>query len=190
MRIIAATAIALTLGVSAGSGPYTPDRSEVLQAFQKRVEAYVVLRDRLAQPLPPLTATADSLSMVLAKRYLASAIRSARALRPGNVFDPPVGAAFRQLISETLESPDFERFLSKLDDRRRASRGIHPLVNEPYPASVTEDVPLVLRLVLPPLPVGLEYRVAGYDLVLLDLYAEVVVDFMPDAFVLPIAEDE
>ena len=35
---------------------------------------------------------------------------------------------------------------------------------------------------MPAIPAELDYRIAGHDLVLWDLYAGIVVDFMPNAF--------
>jgi hypothetical protein len=42
-------------------------------------------------------------------------------------------------------------------------------------------IPSTVRLGLPPIPAELDYRIAGHDLVLWDIYAGIVVDFVPDA---------
>jgi hypothetical protein len=42
-------------------------------------------------------------------------------------------------------------------------------------------IPSDVRLGLPPLPAELDYRIAGHDLVLWDIYAGIVVDFVPNA---------
>jgi hypothetical protein len=44
-----------------------------------------------------------------------------------------------------------------------------------------------VRLCLPRLPAELDYRLAGHDLVLWDIYAGIVVDFVPDIVTSPTA---
>jgi hypothetical protein len=56
------------------------------------------------------------------------------------------------------------------------------VVNHPYPAmKPVETTPPSLLLNLPKLPAELEYRVVGHDLVLHDVEADLVVDFVPRA---------
>src|SRR5688572_30182680 len=67
------------------------DHGSAARIFTERVEQYGWLRRRLEEPLPPFDARRDSWSLLLTRRYLASAIRTARAdAQPGNVFAPPV----------------------------------------------------------------------------------------------------
>lgn len=191
--VAAVVVVALLLPVRAETRQESSDSTvsdSALQAFYERIGSYVTVRDRLAEPLPPMTAATGSWSMMLAKRYLASAIRAARPAARGNVFNATVTSFFRHTISETLQSLDFTEFVSELIARSGAGRGIHPVVNEPYYGDVAERAPHVLARVLPNLPAGLEYRIAGYDLLLLDVYAEIVVDYVPDAFALDALEDE
>jgi hypothetical protein len=58
---------------------------------------------------------------------------------------------------------------------------MHPTVNETYSMLPLYRVPQDVRLGLPPIPAELDYRIAGHDLVLWDIYAGIVVDFVPDA---------
>ena len=60
-------------------------------------------------------------------------------------------------------------------------RGMHPTVNEPYLLLRVHRLPPDVRLGLSAIPVELDYRIAGHDLVLWDIYAGIVVDFVPDA---------
>lgn len=48
------------------------------RAFAERVERYAMLRARLEEPLPAFDARRDPWSLLLTRRYLASAIRAAR----------------------------------------------------------------------------------------------------------------
>jgi hypothetical protein len=65
--------------------------------------------------------------------------------------------------------------------------GLHPTVNETYTMLPLYRIPADVRLGLPKLPGELDYRLAGHDLVLWDIYAGIVVDFVPDVVTSPVA---
>lgn len=50
------------------------------------------------------------------------------------------------------------------------------------PGGATHEVPAILLQRLPPLPEDVEYRILDHDLVLWDIHADLVVDFVPFAF--------
>ena len=61
-------------------------------------------------------------------------------------------------------------------------RGRPLRVNESYPAGAPlPTVPPSLLLNLPPLPPEVEYRIVGTDLILHDVEANLIVDWIPDA---------
>jgi hypothetical protein len=64
-------------------------------------------------------------------------------------------------------------------------RGLHPTVNETYTMAPLYRLPADVRLGLPTLPAELDYRLAAHDLVLWDIYAGIVVDFVPDVVTSP-----
>jgi hypothetical protein len=66
---------------------------------------------------------------------------------------------------------------------------MHPTVNETYTMTPLYRVPQEVRLGLPTIPPELDYRIAGHDLVLWDLYAGIVVDFVPNALTSHIATE-
>jgi hypothetical protein len=66
---------------------------------------------------------------------------------------------------------------------------MHPTVNEPYTMMSLYRVPQEVRLGLPPIPAELDYRIAAHDLVLWDIYAGIVVDFVPDALTSHVATE-
>jgi hypothetical protein len=51
-------------------------------------------------------------------------------------------------------------------------------------------MPPDVRLGLPSLPAELDYRIAAHDLLLWDIYAGIVVDFVPNAFVTRVVTEE
>jgi hypothetical protein len=184
MRAIIAIAIVLSadVGILSAQERASSNRSAVVEAFHRRVDAYVSLHRRLEEPLPPMTREAGSWLMLLAKRYLASAIRTARArAQQGDIFSLEAAALFRELIAEALEGRDPDAFLREFYEPHPVTRVFHPAVNEPY-TGMTHEVPPVILEHLPPLPEHVEYRIGGDDLLLWDADADIMVDFVPDAF--------
>jgi hypothetical protein len=185
MAIIAASALAL---VSAATGyattrmqatPFDPDAA--LRVFNERVESYAALHRRLAPP-PTTASPKDPLAKLLTREYLASAIRNARrGADQGDIFTPDVATAFRWRLADSIGEMDGEMFLLQLNNGVPIARGLHPTVNETYTMSTLFRIPSDVRLGLPPLPAELDYRIAGHDLVLWDIYAGIVVDFVPNA---------
>lgn len=177
-NIVLGSAFCAGLIVSAPVWPQAGDESAALRAFAERVDRYAHLRARLAEPLAPSSPRRSSWSMLLTRRYLASAIRSSRRTAvAGEVFTPAAAGVFRRRIAEAIYDVDVEG----LDDRDREA-AVDVVVNEPLPAWALDAVPGPIADRLPPLPAGLAYRLANGALVLWDLDAEIVVDVLPDVF--------
>jgi hypothetical protein len=163
------------------------DADAALQVFHERVESYAALHRRLAPP-PPAMASTDPLSKLLTGHYLASAVRSVRRYaQQGEIFSPEIATLFRWMLADSIGELDGERFLTTLNGGVAVPRGLHPTVNEPYTMLPLYRVPADVRLCLPRLPAELDYRLAGHDLVLWDIYAGIVVDFVPDIVTSPTA---
>jgi len=194
-RIIAGSALAvavLTAGVAtrapAQSAVFDPDAT--LRTFHERVESYVALHRRLAPPPADITGAAP-LAKLLTRQYLASAIRSERRYaNPGDVFTPAVATVFRSLLADSIGERDGEMFLAAISGGEVIPYGIHPTIDEPYSMTRVFRMPSDVRLGLPSLPVELDYRITAHDLLLWDIYAGIVVDFVPDAFRSPVVTEE
>lgn len=185
MTITAAGALALIMAASGYATTRiqaTPfDADAAMRLFHEKVEQYAALHRRLAPP--PATESARSpLAKLLTREYLASAIRNARnGANQGDIFTPDIATAFRWRLSDSIGEIDGEMFLLELNNGVPIARGLHPTVNETYTMSTLFRIPPEVRLGLPPLPAELDYRIAGHDLVLWDIYAGIVVDFVPNA---------
>jgi hypothetical protein len=165
------------------------DGNAALRLFQERVDSYVALHRRLAPP-PPAMTTADPISKLLTRNYLAAAIRGARQYaQQGEVFSPEIATLFRWMLADAIGERDGESFLTDLNAGEPVPRGMHPTVNEPYTMTPLYRVAQEVRVGLPSIPAELDYRIAGHDLVLWDVYAGVVVDFVPDAFASRVATE-
>jgi hypothetical protein len=119
--------------------------------------------------------------LLLARRYLASAIRTARSYaHQGDIFTPPVAVMFRDVIAQAIYDVDIEGLVD--EDLEAAGFLVDLVVNEPVPAWALQDVPDALRGRLPALPDAIEYRVVDGNLILWDTHAEIVIDALPNAF--------
>jgi hypothetical protein len=173
-------AVALTLAPPARAQYAVFDADAALQLFHERVESYAALHRRLAPP-PPAMAKTDPLSKLLTGQYLASAVRSARrTAQQGEIFAPEIATLFRWMLADSIGELDGETFLTALNGGVPVPRGLHPTVNETYTMAPLYRLPPAVRLGLPKLPAELDYRIAGRDLLLWDIYAGIVVDFVPD----------
>jgi len=155
------------------------DADVALSVFHEQVESYAALHRRLA---PPAMTSTDPLSKLLTGNYLAAAVRGARRYaQQGEIFTPEIATLFRWMLADSIGEHDGESFVTALNGNEPVPPGMHPDVNEPYLMMPLFRVPQGVRLGLPPLPAELDYRIAGHDLVLWDIYAGIVVDFVPDA---------
>jgi len=185
---VATLAAAGVTEAGAQSAVFDPDAA--LAVFHERVDSYVALHRRLAPP-PAAADSTDALSRLLTRQYLASAIRSSRRTsQQGDIFTPDVAAVFRQLLADSIGERDGETFLAELSGSEVVPHGMHPTVNEPYSMTRVFRMPPDVSLGLPRLPAELDYRIAAHDLLLWDIYAGVVVDFVPNAFVTHVVTEE
>jgi hypothetical protein len=170
------------LGVALGAAvslQTAGDHGAAVQIFARRVEQYAWLRARFEQPLPSFDADRRPWSLLLLRRYLASAIRTsrARATQEG-IFAPPVDGFFRETIGDAIHDIDIEGLI---DDGTEDP--IDVMVNEPLPEWALHPVPTALLERLPAVPGAISYKMAAGALVLWDDHAEIVIDALPDAFV-------
>ena len=165
------------------------DADAALRVFHERVESYAALHRRLAPPPAAITST-DLIGKLLTRNYLAAAVRGARrSAQQGEIFTPEVATLFRWTLADSIGERDGETFLAELNGGEPMPRGMHPTVNEPYTMTPLYRVPQDVRLGLPPIPAELDYRIAAHDLVLWDIYAGIVVDFVPDALTSHVATE-
>lgn len=179
---IAFAAVSLLGAMGTGAAPAPAGASgDALRTFNERVESYAALHRRLADPLPRLDPNRDPWSHFLRRRYLASAIRSARAsATQGDIFSPVVAVLFRDLIANAFVGRDAGAMFQVWSEEFWAVDD--PAVHEPFPEGVSHAVPAVLLHHLPALPDEMEYRIVNGSLILLDVDADIVIDVLPDAF--------
>ena len=180
---MSAVLVVLTLVLS-GDVMSQPPADPLRHAFLQRINDYAALHRRLEGPLPPEVITADPEALLASRRALAEAIREARPdAVQGDIFSPAIAQYFRLAIADALWDGGID------DMRAIAMAEIHETgpavvarVNGDYPAGgPLSSVPNCLLVALPPLPRELQYRFVGTDLILWDVHAGLIVDFVPRA---------
>lgn len=165
--------------VAADAGP----DAAVLREFKARIDKYMQLRSEAVDGVAPPVQTTDPSQIRAREVALAAHIR---ALRPdakhGDIFTPEVRVYLRQLLRPELKGQQGRDIRSTLQDDAPAPDAVPLEVNAKYPAGTPlPTTPATLLAVLPPLPRGLEYRIIGKDLLLIDQPADVILDYVRNA---------
>jgi hypothetical protein len=117
---------------------------------------------------------------LVSEHALAMRIRFARHdARPGDLFTLPIATALRRAMDPELRGLAAIRARESIRDD--APVVFVFVVNGDYPAGASRStMPGNVLKILPPLPMGLEYRIVDTHLVLMDLDANIVVDYVLD----------
>ena len=161
--------------------PVDPTK-QVFEDFAKRVDNYMKLRKPLADSVGELDPTKSQAEITARGVGLAKALIAARAqAKPGDIFTPEVATILATLIKQEY-SRRSEPVQETREDQQDELPDFVPQVNQLYPTTYPlATFPATLLPLLPPLPEQLEYRVVQHYLVLRDVEANVIVDFMPNA---------
>jgi len=162
------------------STPVNPS-SAAIGEFKGRTNDYLKIHKQVAAKLKPLKTTPAAKEIVDYQQQLARGIVAARqAARPGNIFTDPIIAEFRRLIGIAMSGPNGKNVRASL--ARSEPVTIEVTVNGQYPPGIPlQSSPPTMLLNLPRLPAELDYRIVGNALVLRDVKANLIVDFMPNA---------
>ena len=179
MAILAAcSAMAQTAGT-----PVPANRgAEIIQDFDQRIGDYVKLHKTVQSEVHRLKPTKSPEAIEQYEHRMARGIRAARrGSGQGDIFTPEITAEFRRLIELTMHGPQAGAIRESLRHAEPlASRALR--VNSAYPAATPlQSSPPSLLMNLPPLPAELEYRVVGHSLILRDIEANLIVDFIVNA---------
>jgi hypothetical protein len=147
--------------------------------FSEAVQRYLAVRAAADQKVPALEETDDPAIISAREQALGVAIAGARAnAKQGDIFVAAAVPEFTRLVRD-----DFARRtpVDRVAVLEEVPRQTPSAVNEPYPTEMPlATVPPRLLLKLPTLPPELEYRFLGRDLILRDIRANLIVDFIPD----------
>jgi hypothetical protein len=152
--------------------------------FEARVKKYADLHKDLAKGnAAPPKETPNPAQITAAKTALAAKIQNARAnAKHGDIFTPQIRPVFRRLLTPELKGEDGRDAKEVLKDDAPAPGTVPFKVNAKYPENQPQPtVPANLLLTLPTLPAPLEYRIVGQHLLLLDVEADLIVDYILNA---------
>ena len=153
-----------------------------VKAFRDRADEYLAQHRHIASQLPPLKNTDDAGELTAREDALGQRIAAARAgIRPGEFIGRDLEPHVREAVKKDWENRPADAREAVGDDLPPASVA---KINRPYPSEQPlATFPASLLAALPPLPEGLEYRLAGRHLIVRDVKANLVVDVL--ANVLP-----
>ena len=97
----------------------------------------------------------------------------------GDFFTPPIAKEFRRLIGIAFQDRRERRIMKSLAHAEPVEGQLK--VNASYPPVPLQSMPPTLLANLPELPSSLDYRIVGHALVLRDVQANLVLDFIPKA---------
>jgi hypothetical protein len=176
----AATRGTITTGATA-SGVNV--QAAVLEDFQRRVGSYLELHKKAERDGGKPKQTESPTVINDQQELLASRIAALRAgAKHGDVFTPEIRDSFRRLLAPELKGEEGRDTKEVLKDDAPPSGSVPLQVNAKYPDGLPRPtLPANLLLNLPSLPKGLEYRIVGKHLVLLDIDANLIVDYIANA---------
>lgn len=159
-----------------------PSSDEVaLAKFRESVDAYLGLRKRISEELPPLKVTPRAAEINAASDALARAVQRGRGnARQGSFFDSSIAVVIRRQLELALRSTDRASVLALINEEPSTLK--RPTIHMRFPAgAILATSPAVLLQALPPLPKELEYRFIGRILVLRDVEAALILDYLSPA---------
>ena len=149
--------------------------------FDKRLKAYINLRNRVKDKLPKLSKDSTPEQIESYRKSFAEQLRSARSgARSGDLFRAGVAAYIRKTLRTEFQGKDRAELREIVFDEETA--GVPMRVNHPYPEKKEfTEMPATLLAKLPTLPKELRYRFVGRNLLLVDRDNILIVDYMVDA---------
>jgi hypothetical protein len=200
MRVLVAAAAAIVIACAHGesAGPTTtgdpavqrpqaeaspaPTDAQAAAEFNERVKTYSELHKRLEGTLPRLPKEADPTAIDSHQRSLEKLLRTERRnAKHGDILTAGTRRYFRQVLSRVLGGKDGAALKATIMDENPGKIAL--VVNSRYPDDVPlSTVPPQVLAALPKLPEELEYRFIGNRLILLDVHAHTIADYMDNAF--------
>ena len=164
-------------------GPLTPADAQALATMIDRLRQYLDLRTKIERSLPKLPKEATPRQIDKNQRAMEKLVREARATaKPGDIFTPEARPVIKRLLASVFGGPDGKQLkASIMDENQAAPSAVKLAVNGRYPDNVPlATVPPQVLQTLPKLSEDLEYRFIGDSLILLDVRAHVIADFIED----------
>jgi hypothetical protein len=149
-----------------------------LAEFGAAVERYVALQRKLTKEVGDLVPQSTAQQITATSDRLAAAIRRARPnARQGDFFNASATKTLKSQIAAAIQAADLGAFLANIDDEPGPMQ--QPRVHLRWPAAAPlATMPPSLLHALPVLPHEMEYRIIGEYLVLRDVKAGLILDYI------------
>ena len=156
--------------------------AKAIAEFQEKVEEYAKIQRKLESTLPALPKEATPERIDAHQRELGRLIQQARKnQKAGDIFDSDVRPVIRRLLYGLFTGPDGKKLRESIADENPGET-VKLAVNGRYPDTIPlSTVPPQIIKALPPLPEELEYRFIQKSLILLDVHAHIIVDYLSAA---------
>jgi hypothetical protein len=162
-------------------GPLSREDAAALATMNARLKDYVDLHNRLEGGLPKLPDSATPEQIDKNQRRLEQLIRDARSgAKQGDLFTPEATPVIKRLLASVFGGAEGKQLKASIMDENPVDVAV--TVNGRYPDTVpVSTVPPQVLQTLPKLSEDMEYRFIGDRIVLLDVHAHVIADFIDDA---------
>jgi hypothetical protein len=156
--------------------------AKAVAEFQEEVGEYLELHRKLESTLTPVPKEATPEQIDVHQRALGRLIQQARRNeRAGDIFESDVRPVLRRLLHGLFASPEGKN-LRRAIMEENPREVVKLVVNGRYPDTIPlSSMPPQILKVLPQLPSELEYRFIDRTLILLDVRAHIIVDYMTGA---------
>jgi hypothetical protein len=156
--------------------------AQALAGFSERVAQYAEMHRRLEDTLPRLPTETTPAIIDAHERALEKLIRAERKnARPGDIITPGAKRVFLRILARVFSGRDGRELKAAILDENPGKMAL--TVNSRYPDEVPlSTVPPQVLASLPRLPEELEYRFIGDRLILLDVHAHTIADYLDQTF--------
>lgn len=158
-----------------------PSDAQAAASFDARLKDYVELHSKLEQSLPPLPKETNPTVIDRHQRALEKLLKEHRKdARRGDIFTPDGEQMIRRILGQVFKGSEGAKLKATIMDENPST--VKLAVNARYPDEVPlSTMPPQVLAMLPKLPDHLEYRFIGHRLILLDVHAHTVADYIENA---------
>jgi hypothetical protein len=155
--------------------------AQVVAAFTERVKQYAELHNKLEKTLPPLPKETSPTVIDKHQRALEALLKEHRkTARRGDIFTPDAERMIRRVFAQIFAGAEGAKLKATIMDENPTTVKLG--VNSRYPDEVPlSTMPPQVLAMLPKLPEHIEYRFIGSRLILLDVHAHTIADYIENA---------
>jgi len=162
-------------------GPLSEADAAALATMNARLREYVDLHNKLERELPKLPDNATPEQIDKNQRRLEQLVRDARAsAKQGDLFTAEATPVIKRLLATVFAGREGKQLKDSIMDENPVDAAV--AVNGRYPDTVPmSTVPPQVLQTLPKLSEDMEYRFIGNRIILLDVHAHVIADYIDNA---------